>query len=408
MAKAGFTLDTLPRIIGDDSDWSICIGAGCSVPIFPLWDQLAKELSSKIIGESNISSDFVKEVSPDVLIQTTFDFSNDKGNFASVLADTLYNNLFAGLSSDDKSLVISCLSSEMPIRALDWGKYLKILEMKSGGVFLTALKLGEYIADTLYAGDKVHAPMSILSFNAEPLLASIINAYCYVKYHSKCKVIDYLSEPTTPQYSKRIQLYFCHGVVPIPGSSLPAQIRFDASDKLVFSENEYLQLANASFSWQASSFINTLMNSTVFFVGLSLSDPNIRRWLAWIHQNKIEAIERLNSKRRMLIGSENNTSEDREIASTSHYWIQKIPTNENTKKMYEASVAHLGIRVIWVSSYDHIIEVLKKAIGFSPKQDSTSYILTKDATPVTKKKRVRIKEKKKKDIAMSMRQRKNN
>lgn len=38
----------------------------------------------------------------------------------------------------------------------------------------------------------------------------------------------------------------------------------NASDKQVFLENEYLQLANNAFSWQAISFYNILSTNTVF------------------------------------------------------------------------------------------------------------------------------------------------
>ena len=93
--------------------------------------------------------------------------------------------------------------------------------------------------------------------------------------------------------------------------------------------------------------MNTLLTSTVFFVGLSFMDPNIRRWLSWIHKCKVEAIQRFSPQT---------------MESTSHYWVEKYVEDENTRVWLEASVAHLGIRVIWVKEYGDIIDVLRKSI----------------------------------------------
>ena len=66
----------------------------------------------------------------------------------------------------------------------------------------------------------------------------------------------------------------------------------NASDKQVFLENEYLQLANNAFSWQAISFYNILSTNTVFFIGLSFRDANVRRWLSWLHKAKVDTINK--------------------------------------------------------------------------------------------------------------------
>ena len=120
----------------------------------------------------------------------------------------------------------------------------------------------------------------------------------------------------------------------------------NASDKLVFLENEYLQLANNAFSWQAITFYNILSTNTVFFIGLSFRDANIRRWLAWLHKARIDAIKQYGG-----------THE-----STAHYWIEKTPDSLYLKNWYEASVAHLGIRLIWIEDWKDTTAVIRRSV----------------------------------------------
>ncbi len=89
------------------------------------------------------------------------------------------------------------------------------------------------------------------------------------------------------------------------------------------------------------------MNSTVFFVGISFTDPNLRRWLSWLHKSRFESITNLDASVK---------------DSTSHYWIERLPQNSDDKSWIEASVAHLGIRMIWINDYSEIVEALKKSI----------------------------------------------
>ena len=44
------------------------------------------------------------------------------------------------------------------------------------------------------------------------------------------------------------------------------------------------------------------------------------------------------------------------------FWIEKNPNNANLKRWYESSVAHLGIRIIWIDQWEELPRVLRKAI----------------------------------------------
>jgi hypothetical protein len=119
-------------------------------------------------------------------------------------------------------------------------------------------------------------------------------------------------------------------------------------DKLVFQEAAYLQLANASFSWQAASFLRAAAGNSLVFVGLSLADPNMRRWLSWVHANRLAELNEMGS-----VAS----------ASTVHYWIARKPVDEATERWMESLVSHLGVRLIWVRDYAEIPSTLELMIN---------------------------------------------
>lgn len=346
MAKKGFTVNNTPNLVDKYGTWALCLGSGISYPIFPLWDELAKKIVHKCepLADS-LFEELSKKMASEVLIQAAVEIAGkDHKAFSKDLADILYERLFAGLSDSDADLVKLCLTSMPGERTIDWGKFLDIIKRKAPQG-LTALSLAESV---LKLRDKGFPPSAILSFNAEMLMGSLMNAVAHEKYGEKKKFFDYIIEPISYHERGRIPYYFCHGVMPVPGTWHKSRELFNADDRLVFLENEYLQLANSSFSWQSSAFFNTLSNHTVFFIGLSFVDPNIRRWLAWIQEEKIVALQKKGLK---------------DVSSTSHYWIEKKPSSTIQMRMMEASVSHLGVRIIWIDDWKDVSVALEKGIA---------------------------------------------
>jgi len=63
-----------------------------------------------------------------------------------------------------------------------------------------------------------------------------------------------------------------HGFLPVPPTPIPSQ-------KLVFTEEQYHRLTLDGLNWAVVSLLSCLRQHTVLFVGLSMTDPNIRRLL---------------------------------------------------------------------------------------------------------------------------------
>jgi hypothetical protein len=69
-----------------------------------------------------------------------------------------------------------------------------------------------------------------------------------------------------------------HGYLPRSGKVPEGEI--------VFTEDEYHRLSFKPFHWSQTEVVNLLRNYTVLFVGLSMSDPNLRRLLEASHPEK--------------------------------------------------------------------------------------------------------------------------
>ncbi len=86
-----------------------------------------------------------------------------------------------------------------------------------------------------------------------------------------------LGVPTAPIYSdirrmrNTTEIIHPHGFLP-KNDDIPRQ-------ELVFTEDEYHEITLQPFNWAATEIASTLRNSVVFCIGLSMTDPNLRRTL---------------------------------------------------------------------------------------------------------------------------------
>lgn len=116
---------------------------------------------------------------------------------------------------------------------------------------------------------------------------------------------------------------------------LPNQREID-SPNLVFSEEAYHSQFIDPYSWSNLIQLNTFSANICLFVGLSLSDPNLRRLLdiSWRRNQRCK-----------------------------HYIImrkapQKNRTNEIATMLFEQDANSLGLNVIWCSDFSEIPIIL--------------------------------------------------
>ena len=376
--KSGFTLDNIPNLISssatDKTGWSLCIGAGASLPLFPDWYELSAELANEFCtGKKMSRDDMIKlEFSPEALIQMVRNTASASDrDFFIKMSEILYKNLRSRIEPSDWDAIAdvfeatrltSCTASRWRV----FKKYREELFSKT-----TSYSLAKVVLKSI---DKNIAPKSILSFNAEPLFFALLNSFL-IEYKSDethpipKQVFDRVVSSLSSQGYDRIPYIFCHGLLPAREDD---NVFSCSIDKLVFLEEEYLQLANTSFSWQANAFLNTCMSQHVIFFGTSLTDQNMRRWLSWIQSNRLSEIRQ---------------HDPNAESSTQHYWIRVLPEDPEQIPWIEAAVAHLGIRLIWLKSWSEAPIALEKLLGLyePPKKKPPS---TKGKRPFSKPRKI--------------------
>lgn len=221
--------------------------------------------------------------------------------------------------------------------ALIVGKYLK---SNLGKDFLPELRSALYSGnptscDIIDAIVKLSRPQrdskpleSIITFNFDGLIEEQLE-----KNNIRHKPIS--SEGMRNQ-SNELPIYHVHGFLPRKG-------RIRKESEVVFSEDAYHSQFIDPFSWSNLVQLNKLSQNTCLFIGLSLTDPNIRRLL--------DVANRKNPSRTL-----------------NHYIIQKRPNYSNNSDtldqlaffLEEQDANELGLNVVWVEDFSAIAEILHK------------------------------------------------
>ena len=360
MAKEGLKgsdVEAVLRTLSRGSGWSLCIGAGASMPVFPSWPELVKKLAAiDPKATPDMADRLLLSYSPDALIEAAKHILKlDDIGFSQLLTTELYSHLKDEAGPKLWPDIVRCLETDIlsNVKLSQWESFITFFQTHPIFSKITALELSEIITESL---NKDFAPFSILSFNAEPLLFALINAqvarkHDWIRPHGAQnppkQSVDKLTRGISNRVKERVQYIFCHGLLPVLDSEIKKP-NSNSVDKLVFSETQYLTLSNAVMSWQATSFVESCMNRTMVFVGVSLSDSNMRNWLSRVAQNKIKELNE-------VFGHNGD--------STSHFWIQKHPGSESEATWIESSVSHLGVRLVWVSEWDEVGTTLRKMLG---------------------------------------------
>ncbi len=352
MIKPGLTEDKVDGLLASAAPgpgWALCVGAGTSLPAFPDWNRLVRRLIATF--SPNDADRLAKELSglfsADALIQASAARgAQDQGGFAGLLTTELYRDFLGSFEDRERRLVLRALGAVRPgdLPPSTWARFLELLRGRWGDR-MSCLSIASVVSDTL---GTPRSPAAILSFNAEPLLFAVLNANQACNGDEDAGVpqrIDRLVRGISNRTMGRVPYVFCHGLLPVPGAEITQHAA--SPDKLVFSEAAYLQLAGTVYSWQSTSFLETCAARRVVFVGLSLSDANMRRWLSWVHDSRVNELEQVGQPG---------------AVSTQHLWLNLDPQDAETRTWIEASVAHLGVRLVWLTSWGSIGPVLARML----------------------------------------------
>lgn len=139
--------------------------------------------------------------------------------------------------------------------------------------------------------------------------------------------------------TNELPIYHVHGF-------LPNKDEID-SPNLVFSEESYHSQFIDPYSWSNLTQLNAFSSNICLFVGLSLSDPNLRRLLDISHR-------RNNKTKHFILRSKLPDSVDSE----------EIPepdksTYEIVNMLFEQDANSLGLNVLWYNKHSEIPDIIK-------------------------------------------------
>jgi hypothetical protein len=206
-------------------------------------------------------------------------------------------------------------------------------------------------ADLLQRSDSGVA--SVVTFNFDDLLEAELN--------ERGVPFATVVGPERPR-GGGVRVVHAHGSVPRVGPI--------ARSTLVFTEPDYHRLTESTFHWALAEIVDALRKRTVLFLGLSMSDPSLRRLLDasrnWRfpphyqvqkrHQipddrrpAALEDIERRARQHAELLGTGHDEVKDREALSAA-VRSALAQADSYDDEVFES----MGVKTIWVDSFDHI------------------------------------------------------
>lgn len=343
------------------SAWSLCVGAGVSFGLIPTWQELTRRVVNEAFGTTFDGASFealVKETrwSLDALLQGAANklalAGKSEDAFGELLEAGLYEDLLSQANSVGlKRCLADALNNPRWLRKDEVLQLTDFFEKTHGDSTLVSL------SRSLAEAKEAHkAPQAIINFNADTLLFALLDLFLMRAHAGKIgkweyppysfvrtlRGIDGLPSGATP-------IFHCHGAVaPSPSGRLKKAKRRDSREHLVFTEADYLSIAGNVATWAQSLFLFHAQSSRLLIVGHSLSDPNIRKWLAWSLSSSLEEMVAVSTAKEF---------------TARHVWVARRPKDAAQRQIQEVALLHLGVRVCWVDNWGQIGGVFENLLA---------------------------------------------
>lgn len=133
-------------------------------------------------------------------------------------------------------------------------------------------------------------------------------------------------------------VYHVHGIIP--------QEKNGIISTPIFGEKEYHQVYRESYQWSNVEQLHALDRNTCFFIGMSMTDPNLRRLLD---------ISRA--------GSDNDSRHYAFLERKPLFKLEEVQKNELHFKTIEFQLYDLGVQVIWYEKYNEVPKFIRRIIA---------------------------------------------
>ncbi|MCU6499563.1 SIR2 family protein [Rugamonas sp. A1-17] len=326
--------------------WTLCVGAGLSRGIVPTWQELTRRLVNEAFSTSFTEDEFQKIAadsawSLDSWIQACANHYQLQGKSNSDFFDLIEKHLYSDLRNKGKSAGLE----DVLVNVLDRPRNAS----RENVIRVCNFFEQEYADSSLLAVVKVlldcvrekKLPEAIISFNADTLLHTLLELYQRNEH--------YKGDPpySHPEYAfktvlrpldsakERLPIYHCHGAIKPKPKAAAAEPK-DSRDRLVFLESEYIRVATVASTWAETLFMFHAQTTRMVFFGFSMSDPNMRRWLALSNQSALQDLEAMTNLATM---------------TPRHVWITTDSGTPALRAVRNEALVHLGVRPGWMKSW---------------------------------------------------------
>lgn len=267
--------------------------------------------------------------------------------FLDHLYESLYGPVSPQLRADLKAIKSSDTAKQAAAEIPLWQRIAGALEdnqtLKAVGNLLLR---GVILADELQRlNPQIHA---VLTTNADNLLELYLLARCHGR--RRYTTVD---RPSVGDHPGVLSIYHLHGVLDARGEGFLQQPPAECGPALVFRESEYFEtIANPMdfANYTAQSFFQRY---NVLFIGTSLDDMNIRRWL----YNSFT--ERRIARERYLVDLYKvpypAAGREASYQSIRHFWLRQKEGSAALQRDIQLVMRNLGVQIVWydVRGGDH-------------------------------------------------------
>jgi hypothetical protein len=341
-------------------NWVLCIGAGINTPTLPSWDSLVEALVARIFGPDTVS--VYKEIqsakgwSADSWVQVCLNKVLADGgtpeSFRFLLSEIIYQPIFLNRTTAEKNVLVKGFSR---VGRLSKKEFFLFAEMLiSAFQDTTVFQLANMLCTKAYANKM---PSVILNFNADTVLDTLVlvlNKKMLAERKSNFDdpplILNRISNRVAAQnyfrmFEGRIPLYHVHGCL-FPFDSKYAIRAHQVSD-LVFEENSYADMAQNAYNWGQTIFLSLCQDRQMVFLGLSLTDSNIRKWLIFSQTHDNDTLINI---------------ADVKNFTCRHIWIDRTPPKLDST-ILDYLTRHLGVKIATLEDWKFVGPALKNLIG---------------------------------------------
>lgn len=335
-----------------ENAWTLVVGAGISKGIVPDWQDLAiavvRQAYGTALSEKDIQTVFKDSGwSMDSWIQAAANAFVAAGKTLEEFKDVLEQQIYSIVRTKAKGLGLESYLTVVlndPMRA-PRDRVIEVCDfLESAFSDCSIFQVARALSRTCTHG---HAPRAVLTFNADTLLETYLvlagrrEHYLGPGPYGHPPYMFVQVTRSGPSSAGKIPIIHCHGALsPKPMLNHPHR---DSRDRLVFLEREYLAMASREGAWGETMFIQLAHTSRMAFVGLSMSDANIRRWMSAVHEETLADLRSYGIV---------------DHANPRHVWIRSKPSAP-VEQLFLPALRHLGVRPGWIDTWGHLEDGLR-------------------------------------------------